>query len=935
MSGPLPAGAAGGDARARASLTTGIDRTARPRSGQARLERLLYRALSRDPDAVLALRPTSGPDERLRWGIAPAPAMSPRLLEIWRPGRPYVAVELSASRTIADVRDELWERGVDLAYSTPDVDVLALSSLALIPGDGLEDTSNGDHIYARRSVLSAWTDDVGRWVDRVRLDVREMLRMTTVPGSEGEWSELWGSYFNVYRKKGETDAGLNFRTAYEWRRPRNNPNAMELNVLRLLSQRVTVREPWKEMFIASATPASSGYHLPNDAEFYYHRIQLRSADVWDWGPAMAEAEADRPAGTLLMAPVTLPDPFLVDASGHALDFAGEAEFVTRIRDEDGQILSVNCSASNTYVLMSPLFSREEDMVIEGARTGDPGTMANYRTICLGEIVASEQHALGDLQNRLPGRMMVERGAQLRASGARDGTWVEADQTGALSDYTHAARYEPVDEWFEEELAFAIDAGGAGPEEQGPFWPEEERSFEVDGSAAADGDPERVRFFAEQDQVPWMPDAYDAGWTGRWDRRPWQSGWPAPAVDFAASEDAFGGSAAGAAAASGTLLVAVRFAALAGAGATAAAELTTGILMEGQALAEASVAFASVHAPILLAGVPGGAATAGGELTVTRPVAAAASAGATATAELTTAILLQAQAFAAAVAPTAELVNNLIAAAAQGAAAAQASLTALRAVAAAAAGQAAASASLHTVPAWAALPATGAAAAATGSLLTSIRLTTAGAGVGGSALASGALQVGVRFASSASTAGGRSAASAALMIGVRLAASAPGRATASATLTVPANYSLLASETGTLRNDVGIVGGTRFTTSQAGSVTALKVYKAVANQQLGTLRLWNRDTQALLASVAIPSGAAVGWVTVALGTPVALAAGGNYIVSYNCDAGYTHIESFWGSRTSGPLSANSSAWRDLGGSGHDFPNLTDNWCYLADVVFRTT
>lgn len=369
------------NAIAAAALTATGDLSTDPAryAAKASLQRLLswlYRSINRDPQAVLALRPSRGsggdadsatpantlkpanttfePTDSVRWTISDSGAMTPRLLLIQRSGQDEVSVLLDGA-TIQNVVDQLTGAGANLEYVTTDPQVLSLSALTLIPGTGDSFQSNGDHIYARTSLLWAWGDPIARWIKQARGDIAEMLRMLVVRQSGGQWSDLWASYFGLKRSPNERDDALNRRTEWEWRRPRSNPKAIELNIKHLLNQDVVVREPWKEMMIVSKSKLSGTDKLPNNQEFCYHRIQLVAEDVYNWGPATVEAEADRPAGSLLMGPATRPLPFLADGiiQSPAIDFGITAEFGQRAYSFNGQIISVNWNLSNSIV--RPLF----------------------------------------------------------------------------------------------------------------------------------------------------------------------------------------------------------------------------------------------------------------------------------------------------------------------------------------------------------------------------------------------------------------------------------------------------------------------------------------------------------------------------------------------------------------------------------------------------
>ncbi|MBN9520556.1 DUF4082 domain-containing protein [bacterium] len=100
---------------------------------------------------------------------------------------------------------------------------------------------------------------------------------------------------------------------------------------------------------------------------------------------------------------------------------------------------------------------------------------------------------------------------------------------------------------------------------------------------------------------------------------------------------------------------------------------------------------------------------------------------------------------------------------------------------------------------------------------------------------------------------------------------------------------------------------------------------------------------MLATVAFANETASGWQQAALATPVALAAGQTYVVSYSAPAGHYAVTNnyFAASYTSGPLVAPSSATAGGNGvyrygPGGVFPTQTYNASnYWVDVVFQIT
>lgn len=132
-------------------------------------------------------------------------------------------------------------------------------------------------------------------------------------------------------------------------------------------------------------------------------------------------------------------------------------------------------------------------------------------------------------------------------------------------------------------------------------------------------------------------------------------------------------------------------------------------------------------------------------------------------------------------------------------------------------------------------------------------------------------------------------------------------------------------------------GTAFTVSQAGNVTGIRFYKGAGNTGTHVGSLWN-SAGTRLAQVTFTNETATGWQTATLATPVALATGQTYVVSYRAPNGrYSSTQGFFNQTwTSGVFTAagpNNGRYRY--GSGGVMP--TSSWNatnYFVDVVYST-
>ncbi|PWC44268.1 hypothetical protein [Azospirillum sp. TSO22-1] len=468
----------------------------------------LHRVFDRDPAAALAMRVRS--PGGLRWAVAAD------VLRVERPDLPDLEVPLDGA-TIGEVRAALSAAGVGIVYADPALD--GVGALALLPGSGDQDTGDGDHLLAYTSILWGWTDAVGRTLDRAKADIGEALRQLVIPDSRGEWADLWASYFGLRRRNGESDARLAERIVWEPRRPRSNPTAMRANIRRLTGLDVEVREPWRELFTIGVSEPSGGDHLPDDKEFGYHRIQLVARRSIDFTAPMREAEADRPAGTLLLPPAIHLPPILVRAvEGGAVAFGGHDTFSWHLHDFDGQILDYNFVLGDSFVKMNPRLAITA--LFSGHVLGppDPADIARHLTFCKGEIILSDQGAIGEEQAHLPGRVLVEIGEAPVLS-----------DSGRLSDYEWGVRYEPIDEWT------AVTEGAA----PAPYvYPDHEpASLHVTFSTAVSKEAAAGAIASRDVHRLTTPKIYrDTRWAGRWEKRRWSDrSYPIPQIGFKASE----------------------------------------------------------------------------------------------------------------------------------------------------------------------------------------------------------------------------------------------------------------------------------------------------------------------------------------------------------------------------------------------------------------
>ncbi|NCU21737.1 UTRA domain-containing protein, partial [Candidatus Falkowbacteria bacterium] len=119
----------------------------------------------------------------------------------------------------------------------------------------------------------------------------------------------------------ELDAVYTARIIEEVKRSRASPAAILRNIRRLTGHDLALREPWQEVHYLSQSALSGLDHLQGAPIYEYHRMQLVARRGVDWTPVLREAEADRPAGTLMLPPATHMPPLYLDGIAVTPDMA--------------------------------------------------------------------------------------------------------------------------------------------------------------------------------------------------------------------------------------------------------------------------------------------------------------------------------------------------------------------------------------------------------------------------------------------------------------------------------------------------------------------------------------------------------------------------------------------------------------------------------------
>src|SRR4051812_44942295 len=138
------------------------------------------------------------------------------------------------------------------------------------------------------------------------------------------------------------------------------------------------------------------------------------------------------------------------------------------------------------------------------------------------------------------------------------------------------------------------------------------------------------------------------------------------------------------------------------------------------------------------------------------------------------------------------------------------------------------------------------------------------------------------------------------------------------------------------SDSPVTLGMKFTSDQAGYITALRLYRQASNTGAHTGHLWASDGTAL-ATVSFPD-APVGWQEVSLASPVAITANTTYVAGYFADTGHFAFDpgGFANAVDNAPLHAPGGANGVYTYGSDSFPiNSFNSTNYWVDVQFSTT
>lgn len=245
----------------------------------------LYSALDRDPDAAVAFSLEGG----MAWSI------QSRCLTISAAnGQPLADVAL-AGQTVASVVAAL----AGLPVVNINTSLLALSADVLIDGAGTVEP-----IQAHRSVLWALMSSYAAELEVATASVPQALAQATLSTAEGDWLDFWGQFFGLERIAGQEDAQYLTAILRETLRPRSNKYAIEQAVFDATSSTVFIDEPWERIFMLDGSQLSGDHRIKDSVTVGRHLIQPVAYGSVDWSQVLPVIERNRPAGVLVLPPVS-------------------------------------------------------------------------------------------------------------------------------------------------------------------------------------------------------------------------------------------------------------------------------------------------------------------------------------------------------------------------------------------------------------------------------------------------------------------------------------------------------------------------------------------------------------------------------------------------------------------------------------------------------
>lgn len=307
----------------------------------------LYRAINHDPLPKLALRIQHS--AHCHWRIA-----DEVLYLATEAGASIADISLSGL-TIADLRAQVIAAGCSVEYANSDF--LHYGAEVLLDGEGYQTRNNGDHIYAFGSLAWSIVAAYAKQSSDLSDGVKEALKQAYLSTAAGEWLDLWGESLGVRRMDGQSDSQYREWIVREVTRARSNRFAVEQAVFETTGKTITVAEPWQNLFNLDESALSGDAKLQDGNYWTYNVIRPLSDVPIDWVEPLRVIEKTRPAGVLVLSPMTDFGTREIAHGAVTVLFGEEQTFGSYVLREATGVLDDNMQLSDAlpYALNYPIF----------------------------------------------------------------------------------------------------------------------------------------------------------------------------------------------------------------------------------------------------------------------------------------------------------------------------------------------------------------------------------------------------------------------------------------------------------------------------------------------------------------------------------------------------------------------------------------------------
>lgn len=237
-----------------------------------------------------------------------------------------------SSYTVGSLINRL--KGNGFSPADPSFFFFSRSALVLVEGSGNTDESNGDRVFAYKSMLWALYSSYAPELRRAKVQVLQALRQMIIWQSEGEWTDVWGNLFGISRENAEIDPHYATRIPREAFRLRVNKYAIEMAIRELTGRKVFIQETWPDMFRLDESRLSGTSRLASGDQWRYGYIQPVATELFDWTGVLEVIERNKAAGVIVLPPLVELTDFVDGHLNGKVSFGILAAFGAVIRTND-------------------------------------------------------------------------------------------------------------------------------------------------------------------------------------------------------------------------------------------------------------------------------------------------------------------------------------------------------------------------------------------------------------------------------------------------------------------------------------------------------------------------------------------------------------------------------------------------------------------------